>query len=278
MITKVIFFTGGVFSSVGKGLTLANVGRIFKELGFKISALKLDPYLNIDSGSLSPIQHGEVYVTADGHETDLDLGHYERFMDYELSKLSCITAGKIYQKLLNKKNSNEFSGETIQVVPHLIDEIHRTIYNLMEKESDSDFLFVEIGGTVGDIEHLPFIEAACSFRHKHGRENVLFIHLSPIFYLEALNEYKTKPTQHSIKQLFSHNIFPDLLLLRSTQPLPESIRKKISGITLIEEEDIFFCPDKASTYLIAEDLYEKKIHEKILNKLRMPIPNGNLDA
>lgn len=263
---------------MGKGITLANVGRIFQELGFKVSALKLDPYLNIDSGSLSPVQHGEVYVTSDGHETDLDLGHYERFIDYELSKLSCITAGKIYQRLLSKKGSQEFSGETIQVVPHLIDEIHRSIYDLMERESDADLLFVEIGGTVGDIEHLPFIEAACSFKYKYGKENVLFIHLSPVFYLKSIQEYKTKPTQHSIRQLFSHNIFPDLLILRSSDPLPESIKKKISGITLINEEDIFFCPDNESIYLIAEDLYREKIHEKILEKLNIPIPKGNLDS
>ncbi|OAL10402.1 CTP synthase [Candidatus Mycoplasma haematobovis] len=276
MKTKIIFFTGGVYSSVGKGLTLASVGRIFKELGFKVSVLKFDPYLNINSGNLSPEQHGEVYVTSDGHETDLDLGHYERFMNYKLTKQSCITAGTIYKSLLEKQE-NDFSGDTIQVIPHVVNEINSSIYALLEKEKDYDFLFVEIGGTVGDIESLPFLEAAHRFRREYGEDNVFFIHISPIFKLKLFGEFKTKATQHSLKQLISHNIFPNLLILRCDSVPQVDVRPKISVAAQMDPDNMVYSTDQESIYLIAEKLYEADVHSKILSYFRLSLPKKNLD-
>ncbi|AEG73727.1 CTP synthase [Mycoplasma haemofelis Ohio2] len=273
--TKVIFFTGGVFSSVGKGLTMANVGRILTELGFKVSVLKLDPYLNINSGNLSPEQHGEVYVTEDGHETDLDLGHYERFINYKLSKDSCITAGTIYKRLLEKQSST-ISGDTIQAVPHLINEIHDSIDILLDK--GSDFLLIEIGGTVGDIEAIPFLEAASRFRRRHGERNVYFIHVSPVFSLKTSGEFKTKPTQHSLKELISYNICPDLLVLRCPFRPEANVKAKISKSTDIPEENILYCLDAESIYLIAQNLYEEGIHRKICDYFGLQHEGKNIDA
>lgn len=278
MKTKVVVFTGGVYSSVGKGLTLANVARIFKEIGFKVSVLKFDPYLNMDSGDLSPIQHGEVFVTFDGHETDLDLGHYERFLGRNVSRLSCITAGTIYKRVLDRKYIPEFSGETIQVIPHVGDTINGAIFDLLEKESDSDFLFIEIGGTVGDIESIPFIEAIRRFKNQYGSENFLLIHLSPLFYLSTSKEYKTKPIQHSLQRLSYFNLSADLLIIRSSTKPPSNIKSKVAISMQLQEKDIFFCLDHSNIYLIAESLFLEKIHERILEKLKIPISSGNIDS
>lgn len=277
MKTNIIFFTGGVYSSVGKGLTLASVGRIFKELGFKVSVLKFDPYLNINSGNLSPEQHGEVYVTSDGHETDLDLGHYERFMNYKLTRHSCITAGTIYKSLLERQQ-NDYSGDTIQVIPHLINEINAAIYALLEKEKDYDFLFIEIGGTVGDIESLPFLEAAYRFRREYGEDKVFFIHISPIFKLSISGEFKTKATQHSLKQLISYNIFPNLLILRCDSSPPQDVISKIAISAHMDPASMVYSIDQESIYLIPEKLYEADVHSKIISYFKIPKPNKNLDS
>ncbi|GCE64034.1 CTP synthase [Candidatus Mycoplasma haematohominis] len=273
---KIIFFTGGICSSVGKGLTLANLGRIFTELGFRVTAMKFDPYLNKNAGNLSPCQHGEVYVTKDGCEADLDLGHYERFMNCELSCDSCVTAGSIMKNILDRQETHEFTGETIQVVPHFVDEIHKKIMDLIEKNKDIDFLFIEIGGTVGDIESTPFLYAASRFKKKYGESDVLFIHISPLIYFPASKELKTKPTQHSIQQLISNLITPDLLILRSYIEPSEDIKVKISTTTNLALDEIFVCLDN-NIYLIAEDLYEQNIHKQILKKLNIPVPDKNID-
>ena len=214
MATKYIFVTGGVVSSLGKGITAASLGRLLKNRGFNVTIQKFDPYINIDPGTMSPYQHGEVFVTDDGAETDLDLGHYERFIDINLSKRSNITAGKVYWSVINKERKGDYLGSTVQVIPHITNEIKQNVYRV-GKEDNADVVITEIGGTVGDIESLPFMEAIRQVKKDVGRNDVLYIHVTLVPYINAAGELKTKPTQHSVKELRSIGIQPDILVCRS---------------------------------------------------------------
>lgn len=226
-MTKYIFVTGGVVSGLGKGITAASLGRLLKARGLKISAQKLDPYINVDPGTMSPYQHGEVFVTEDGSETDLDLGHYERFIDENLNKYSNLTTGKVYWNVLTKERNGEYLGETVQVIPHITNEIKSFIYSVGEK-SNADVVITEIGGTTGDIESQPFLEAIRQVSLEIGKENCLFIHVTLIPYIKSSGEHKSKPTQHSVKELRSLGINPDIIIARCDEPINESIRQKIS--------------------------------------------------
>lgn len=248
MATKYIFVTGGVVSSIGKGISVASIGRILKSRGLSISVAKLDPYLNVDPGTMSPYQHGEVFVTTDGGETDLDLGHYERFIDVELTRSSNLTAGEVYLDLIARERRGDFLGGTIQAVPHVTNVIKQRVTSLAD-EHNADVVVVEVGGTVGDIEGLPFLEAIRQIRNDVGRDNVFYVHLTLLPYLAAAQELKTKPTQHSVKELRAIGIQPDAIICRSDFPVPDSIREKIS----------LFCdvPKKAVIPLItADNVYE----------------------
>lgn len=227
MTTKYIFVTGGVVSGLGKGITAASLGRLLKSRGFKITAQKLDPYINVDPGTMSPYQHGEVFVTDDGAETDLDLGHYERFIDENLNKFSNLTTGKVYSNVLEKERRGEYLGQTVQVIPHITNEIKNFIYSVGEK-SQADVVITEIGGTVGDIESQPFLEAIRQVSLEVGSENCIFIHVTLVPYIKSSGEHKSKPTQHSVKELRSLGINPDIIVLRCDEPIDESIFKKIA--------------------------------------------------
>lgn len=226
-MTKYIFVTGGVVSGLGKGITAASLGRLLKCRGLKVAAQKLDPYINVDPGTMSPYQHGEVYVTEDGAETDLDLGHYERFIDEDLNKYSNLTTGKVYWEVLNKERRGEYLGSTVQVIPHITDEIKEFVYRV-GKKTDADVVITEIGGTIGDIESQPFIEAVRQISLEVGTENSLFIHVTLVPFLRGSDEHKSKPTQHSVKELQGMGVKPDIIVLRCDEPLEESIFKKIS--------------------------------------------------
>ena len=227
-MTKYIFVTGGVVSGLGKGITAASLGRLLKARGLKVAAQKLDPYINVDPGTMSPYQHGEVYVTEDGAETDLDLGHYERFIDEDLNKYSNLTTGKVYWNILNKERRGEYLGSTVQIIPHITDEIKTFIYNV-GKKTGADVVITEVGGTIGDIESQPFIEAIRQVGLEIGKENAMFIHVTLVPYLQGSNEHKTKPTQHSVKELQGMGIHPDLIVLRSDVPIEDpAIFRKVA--------------------------------------------------
>ena len=226
-MTKYIFVTGGVVSGLGKGITAASLGRLLKARGLKVAAQKLDPYINVDPGTMSPYQHGEVYVTEDGAETDLDLGHYERFIDEDLNKFSNLTTGKVYWNVLNKERRGEYLGSTVQVIPHITNEIKEFVYRV-GKQTDADVVITEIGGTIGDIESQPFLEAVRQISLEVGRENSLFIHVTLVPFLRGSDEHKSKPTQHSVKELRGMGINPNIIVLRCDEPLEESIFQKIS--------------------------------------------------
>ena len=248
IMKKYIFVTGGVVSGLGKGITAASLGRLLKSRGLKVAAQKLDPYINVDPGTMSPYQHGEVYVTEDGAETDLDLGHYERFIDEDLNKYSNLTTGKVYWNVLNKERRGEYLGSTVQVIPHVTNEIKNFVYNV-GKESNADVVITEIGGTIGDIESQPFIEAARQISLEVGRENSLFIHVTLVPYLHGSEEHKTKPTQHSVKELQGMGVNPNIIVLRCDEPLEKSIFEKIS----------LFCnvkPDCVIENITLPNLYE----------------------
>jgi len=250
-MTKYIFITGGVVSGLGKGITAASLGRLLKQRGLKVAAQKLDPYMNVDPGTMSPFQHGEVFVTDDGAETDLDLGHYERFMDEDLTKFSNLTSGKVYWNVLNRERAGEYLGETVQVIPHITGEIKNFIYNAAEK-SRADVLITEIGGTTGDIESQPFLEAIRQIALEKGHENCLFIHVTLVPFLRWAGEHKSKPTQHSVKELRSMGISPNIIVARTDEPLDDSIKAKIS----------LFCnvkPDCVIENLTLPCLYEAPI-------------------
>lgn len=227
MTTKYIFFTGGVVSSVGKGVTAAAIGRLLKERGFKVAVQKLDPYINVDPGTMSPYQHGEVFVLDDGAETDLDLGHYERFIDVRLNRVCNITTGQVYSEVINKERRGDYLGGTIQVIPHITNEIKRRI-GMVAKTTGAEIVLVEVGGTVGDIESQPFLEAIRQLRSDIGRENTLYIHVTWLPFIGATGELKTKPTQHSVRELRSLGISPDVIVARSDQPVDESLKEKIA--------------------------------------------------
>ena len=226
-MTKYIFVTGGVVSGLGKGITAASLGRLLKARGLKVAAQKLDPYINVDPGTMSPYQHGEVYVTEDGAETDLDLGHYERFIDEDLNKYSNLTTGKVYWNVLNKERKGEYLGSTVQVIPHITNEIKEFVYRV-GKQTDADVVITEIGGTIGDIESQPFLEAVRQISLEVGRQNSLFIHVTLVPFLRGSDEHKSKPTQHSVRELQSMGVKPDIIVLRCDEPLEESIFQKIS--------------------------------------------------
>ena len=236
-MAKYVFVTGGVVSGLGKGITAASLGRLLKARGFKVAAQKLDPYVNVDPGTMSPYQHGEVFVTEDGAETDLDLGHYERFIDENLNKYSNLTTGKVYWNVLNKERKGEYLGETVQVIPHITNEIKEFIYKV-GKKTDADVIITEIGGTVGDIESQPFLEAIRQFQHEMGRENAILIQVTLIPYLKASGELKTKPTQQSVKALQGMGIFPDVIVCRTEVPLEDGIESKIALFCNVPEDHV----------------------------------------
>lgn len=237
-MTKYIFVTGGVVSGLGKGITAASLGRLLKARGLKVAAQKLDPYINVDPGTMSPYQHGEVYVTEDGAETDLDLGHYERFIDEDLNKFSNLTTGKVYWNVLNKERRGEYLGETVQVIPHITDEIKNFVYSVGKKTS-ADVVITEVGGTIGDIESQPFLEAIRQIALEIGSENSLFIHVCLVPYLSGSEEHKSKPAQHSVKELRGMGIMPDIMVLRCDKPLEESIFKKIALFCNVKRDCVF---------------------------------------
>jgi CTP synthase len=259
--TKYVFVTGGVVSSLGKGITAASLGRLLKNRGLKVSIQKFDPYLNVDPGTMSPYQHGEVFVTDDGAETDLDLGHYERFIDENLTKNSNVTTGKVYWSVISKERKGEYLGGTVQVVPHITNELKNRVYRVA-KEKDIDVVITEIGGTVGDIESLPFLEAIRQIKYEVGRENVCFIHVTLVPYLGKAGELKTKPTQHSVKELTGIGIQPDIIVCRAEKPLSDDIKNKIGLFCNIDGRSVI-------QNLDAEDLYEVPLmlHNEGLDKL-----------
>ncbi len=266
MATKYIFVTGGVVSSLGKGISVASIGRILKSRGLSVSVVKLDPYLNVDPGTMSPYQHGEVFVTADGGETDLDLGHYERFIDADLTRASNLTAGEVYLDLISKERRGDFLGGTIQAVPHVTNVIKQRIISLAETHN-VDVVVVEVGGTVGDIEGLPFLEAIRQVRNDVGRDNVYYIHLTLLPYLAAAQELKTKPTQHSVKELRAIGIQPDAILCRSDFPVSDSIREKISSFCDVPQLAVIPLTTVDNVYEVPLILEEAGLGDIILDSL-----------
>ena len=268
MPTKFIFVTGGVVSSIGKGISVASIGRILKSRGLSVSVMKLDPYLNVDPGTMSPYQHGEVFVTMDGGETDLDLGHYERFIDIELTRASNLTAGEVYLSLLPKERRGDFLGGTIQTVPHVTNEIKEKIVGLAD-DTKVDVVVVEVGGTVGDIEGLPFLEAIRQIRNDVGRDNVFYVHLTLLPYLAAGKELKTKPTQHSVKELRGIGIQPDAIICRSDYPVPDAIREKISLFCDVPGKAVIPLETVGNVYEIPLILEEAGLGDIILDALKL---------
>jgi len=275
--TKFIFITGGVLSSLGKGIAAASLGRLLKSRGYSVTIQKFDPYINIDPGTMNPIQHGEVFVTVDGGETDLDLGHYERFIDEDLSKYNNFTSGTIYKNVLDNERKGKFLGATVQVIPHVTDEIKECVRKTLSRRK-VDIVITEIGGTVGDIESLPFLEAIRQFKKDVGKENVLYIHVTYIPYLKTTEELKSKPTQHSVKELRSIGIQPDIIICRSEKKLSDGIRKKISLFCDIEEQDTIEAVDAEHLYDVPLLLQEQKLDLRVLSKLKLEQGTSNLDG
>ena len=273
--TKYIFVTGGVVSALGKGIVAASIGRLLKERGFKVTLQKFDPYINVDPGTMSPFQHGEVFVTDDGAETDLDLGHYERFIDESLSQANNITTGRIYQSVISKERKGDYLGSTVQVIPHVTDEIKGAIQRLAP---ENDVVITEIGGTVGDIESLPFLEAIRQFRVDLCRENVIFVHLTLVPYIAAAGELKTKPTQHSVRELMQIGIQPDFLLCRTEHELSDEIRKKIALFTNVQLEGVIECLDVATIYEVPLSLKAQGLDDVILERLQLDAPQPDLSG
>ncbi|MGH8051310.1 MAG: CTP synthase [Arenimonas sp.] len=265
-MTRLIFVTGGVVSSLGKGIAAASLAAILEARGLKITMMKLDPYINVDPGTMSPFQHGEVYVTDDGAETDLDLGHYERYVRTRLTRKNSVTTGRIYENVIRKERRGDYLGATVQVIPHITDEIKRCIF---EATDGFDVALVEIGGTVGDIESLPFLEAIRQIRSDRGRENAIFMHLTLVPYIAAAGELKTKPTQHSVKELRTIGIQPDILLCRSERPLPEGERQKIALFTNVDERAVISCVDVDNVYKLPFWLHDQKLDQIVIEKLRL---------
>ena len=271
--TKFIFVTGGVVSSLGKGLTAASLGQLLVSRGLTVTMQKLDPYLNVDPGTMNPFEHGEVFVTDDGAETDLDLGHYERFLDRSLTKNANVTTGKVYSTVIAKERRGEFLGKTVQVIPHITDEIKARILAQADPDADGvvpDVVISEVGGTVGDIESQPFLEAARQVRHEVGRENIFFIHVSLVPYLAPCGELKTKPTQHSVAELRSIGIIPDAIVLRCDREVPQGLKKKIALMTDVDEEGVISCADSSSIYNIPKVLYNEHLDSFLIRKLNLP--------
>ncbi|MEN9786395.1 MAG: hypothetical protein RLZZ299_1659 [Pseudomonadota bacterium] len=264
MKTKYLFVTGGVLSSLGKGLSAAAVGALMEARGLRVANVKMDPYINVDPGTMSPYQHGEVYVTDDGAETDLDLGHYERFVARPTSQRNSFTTGRIYRNVIERERRGEYLGRTVQVIPHITDEIKRLIH---EATSDVDIAIIEIGGTVGDIEGLPFLEAIRQFRADVGPENVLYLHVTLVPFIRAAGELKTKPTQHSVKELLSVGIQPDILLCRSEQPLSREVRAKIAGFCNVGVDDVISAHDVSNIYELPLAFRAQGLDDRILQRM-----------
>jgi len=269
-MSKYIFVTGGVLSGLGKGVTVASIGRILKARGVKVATMKLDPYLNVDPGTMSPYQHGEVFVTEDGAETDLDLGHYERFVDENLSRLSNVTSGQIYNYVLSQERRGDYLGGTIQVIPHVTNEIKRRI-GLVARQSNADVVLVEIGGTVGDIEGLPFLEAIRQMRKDVGRKNTLFVHVTWLPYLAASKELKTKPTQHSVRELRSIGIQPDVIALRSDHPVDEDVLAKTALFCDVEKEAVIPLITADTIYAVPISLEDSGLGDWIVNEMQLAV-------
>lgn len=267
---KFIFVTGGVVSSLGKGLSAASLGQLLKARGLKVTMQKLDPYLNVDPGTMSPFEHGEVFVTEDGTETDLDLGHYERFLDVNLSKNANVTTGKVYSTVIARERHGGYLGKTVQVVPHITDEIKARLLAMAEGEDIPDVVITEIGGTVGDMESQPFLEAVRQVRHEIGRENVFFIHCTLVPYLAPSEELKTKPTQHSVAELRGLGIVPDALVLRCDREVPGALKAKIALMCDVDREGVISCADAASIYDIPEVLFREQLDTFVIRRLNLP--------
>jgi len=273
MSTKYIFITGGVVSSLGKGIASASLATLLESRGLNVTLLKLDPYINVDPGTMSPFQHGEVFVTHDGAETDLDLGHYERFVRVQLSKRNNFTAGRVYENVIDRERRGDYLGATVQIIPHITDEIKKLT---LEGAEGSDIALVEIGGTAGDIESLPFMETIRQLSLELGRENTLFIHLTLLPYIKVAGELKTKPTQHSVKELRSIGIQPDILICRSEKELPEAERKKIALFTNVEANSVFTSLDVDTIYKVPRALHDQGLDNEVVRKLGLKCHDANL--
>ena len=273
--TKYIFITGGVVSSLGKGIAAASIGRLLVERGLSVTIQKFDPYINVDPGTMSPFQHGEVYVTDDGAETDLDLGHYERFIDESLSQSNNVTTGRIYQNIITKERRGDFLGATVQVIPHVTDEIKSYVRRLAEGH---DVVITEVGGTVGDIESLPFLEALRQFRQDVGRGNCLFIHLTLVPFIAAAGELKTKPTQHSVRELMEIGIQPDILILRTELPLTEEVKRKVARFCNVELRHVIESRDLDTIYEVPLRYHDQGLDGSIVAALGLETPEPDLGA
>ncbi|MEE8134379.1 MAG: CTP synthase, partial [Gemmatimonadales bacterium] len=273
MSTKFIFVTGGVVSSLGKGIAAASLGRLLAERGLTVTIQKFDPYINVDPGTMSPFQHGEVYVTDDGAETDLDLGHYERFIDRSLSQVNNITTGRIYRSVITKERRGEYLGGTVQVVPHITDEIKSAIRRLAPEH---DVVITEIGGTVGDIESLPFLEASRQFRQEVGRDNAMFIHLTLVPYLAASGELKTKPTQHSVRELMEIGIQPDILICRAERALSEEIKRKIALFCNVDHACVIENRDAETIYEVPLRFHDQNLDSLVCERLGLDVKEPDL--
>jgi CTP synthase len=267
-MTKFAFVTGGVVSSIGKGIVASSLGRLLKSRDYSVSILKLDPYINVDPGTMSPFQHGEVFVTCDGAETDLDLGHYERFTDTSMSRLNNVTTGSIYQAVLNKERRGDYNGGTVQVIPHITNEIKERILRVA-KDTNPDIVITEIGGTVGDIESLPFLEAIRQFRKDVGRKNVLYLHVTLVPWIPAAGEMKTKPTQHSVKELRSIGIQPDILVCRCDRPIPNGLKEKMAEFCDVAPECVITAPDASSIYEVPLTMEREGLAHQAIELLQM---------
>ena len=277
MKTKFIFVTGGVLSSLGKGLAAASLGALLQTRGLSVTIQKLDPYINVDPGTMNPFQHGEVFVTDDGAETDLDLGHYERYLNVPMSRKNNTTSGAIYNHVIAKERRGDYLGGTVQVIPHITDEIKRTVLSLAEGDNAPDVAIIEIGGTVGDIEGLPFLEAIRQLKSELGRDNCLNIHLTLVPYLKAAGEHKTKPTQHSVKELLSIGIQPDIILCRCEEPVPADLRAKIALFCNVDQDAVFSSVDVGNIYEVPLRFYEEGFDQKVAIMLRLPARNAHLE-
>ncbi len=276
-MAKFIFVTGGVVSGIGKGITAASLGTVIKARGLSVSLQKLDPYINIDPGTMSPYQHGEVFVTDDGAETDLDLGHYERFVDTCLSKASNVTTGKIYSEVIAKERRGDFLGATVQVIPHITNEIKDRVRRVAE-ESDADVVIVEVGGTVGDIESLPFLEAIRQLKNDVGRRNTFYVHVTLVPFVEASEEFKSKPTQHSVQTLRGIGIQPDAIICRSRQPLGAGVRDKIALFADVDPSAVISIPDARTIYQVPLMLEESGLGRYLVEQLGLEAPRADLTS
>lgn len=274
-MTKYIFVTGGVVSSLGKGITAASLGRLLKNRGLNVTIQKFDPYINLDPGTMSPYQHGEVFVTGDGAETDLDLGHYERFIDINLNKFSNVTTGKIYSTVLRKERRGDYLGGTVQVIPHITNEIKERVFRAGD-ETNADVVITEIGGTVGDIESLPFLEAIRQIKSDIGRDNVMYIHCTLIPYIKAAGEMKTKPTQHSVKELRSLGIQPNIIVTRTEMPVSQDMKDKIALFCDIDAKAVIECMDADTLYSIPLALQEQKMDQIVCDHLKLNFPEADM--